>query len=357
MNPIRRDEPSVTQQACEWFFALPKADAAQHAEFGAWLKESPRHVEEFLLVTAAYRELDHVSAEHRLDTDELRAQLAGRVMPLRSDPLDVGRLEKTGAKAGPHRLRPQRRRRLSIAAVAVGLMIGGWLLWAGFLNGQSYSTGIGEMRSFELSDGSVIELNTRSRVTVQFSAATRDIQLLTGEALFKVARNPARPFRVHAGSAVIQAVGTQFNVYRRSQGTTVSIIEGVVRVSEEIEGAASVVPASTQTLAAGQAASIGLDGHIMTLAAADTAKATAWRERRLIFHGERLADVAAEFNRYNRAPQIRVEGEAARSKPLAGIFDADDPESLLLFLRDESDLSAERRGDEVVIRSRIAIDR
>lgn len=342
MRPDRQDDSSIAQQASEWFFALDKADAAEQAAFGAWLRESPRHVEEFLLVTAAYKELEDVAADHRVDVDEIRAELASSVLPLRNDsvtPRPSGKLN--------------RQRRGAMAAVLVGLVAGGWLLSGGFLNGQSYSTAVGEIRSFELQDGSVIELNTRSRVKVHFSAERREIQLLDGEAMFKVARNPARPFLVHAGSAMIQAVGTEFNVYRRPQGTTVSVIEGVVRVSEAdgLENA-SANAAGIQTLAAGQEVRIAPDGHIKKLAVADTTKVTAWRQRRLVFRGDQLADVAAEFNRYNRAMQIRVEGGPARSKQLAGIFDADDPDSLLLFLEGVGDLTVERHGNEIVIRPR-----
>ena len=67
----------------------------------------------------------------------------------------------------------------------------------------------------------MVHLNTRSRVEVNFTGAARDIRLLEGEALFTVARDPARPFTVYAGTNIIQAVGTQFNVLRRPSGTTV----------------------------------------------------------------------------------------------------------------------------------------
>lgn len=348
MRPIRQDDPSITHKACEWLFALTDADAATQAEFGAWLRESPRHVEEFLLVSAAFRELDHVAADDGIDIDTLRSELAVTVMPLCKGATRPARSAQTGAGVSLPR---SGRRFVRLAAAVAGLIVGGWLLWAAHFGGQNYSTAVGEIRSFELADGSVIELNTRSRMKVRFSGATRDVELLAGEALFKVARDPGRPFRVHAGSAVIQAVGTQFNVYRRAQVTTVSVIEGVVRVSEEAGAVTTLVPADAQMLVAGHEARIGADGHVMKLVAADTAKAIAWRERRLIFNGDRLVDVAAEFNRYNSAPHLRVDGAIAQSKQLAGIFDADDPESLLLFLADLGDVSVERDGDEVIIRS------
>ena len=65
-----------------------------------------------------------------------------------------------------------------------------------------------------------------------------------------------------------------------------------------------------------------------------------WRidERRLVFRGETLAQVAEEFSRYSRRP-VRVEGALARNKRLAGTFNADEPEALMLFLEQYPDLS------------------
>lgn len=76
------------------------------------------------------------------------------------------------------------------------------------------------------------------------------------------------------------------------------------------------------------------------------------RQRRLIFQGERLEELATEFNRYNRAPQIRVQGAQVANRRLMGIFDADDPESLILFLRQYEDLSVSVTPREVLIRER-----
>jgi transmembrane sensor len=60
---------------------------------------------------------------------------------------------------------------------------------------------------------------------------------------------------------------------------------------------------------------------------------TAWRRRRLVFRKDTLAYIAAEFNRYNRTPKIRVEGETLRLRRFNGVFDADNPLPLLQFLK------------------------
>ena len=64
--------------------------------------------------------------------------------------------------------------------------------------------------------------------------------MLRGEALFRVHHDAGRPFRVYTDDAIVQAVGTQFDVYRRDDGTVVSVLEGRVDVTP----AAAVASAS-----------------------------------------------------------------------------------------------------------------
>jgi transmembrane sensor len=82
------------------------------------------------------------------------------------------------------------------------------------------------------------------------------------------------------------------------------------------------------------------------------AQITAWRQRRLVFEWETLAAIAAEFNRYNRTPRIRVEGDAVGARRYTAVFDADHPQTLLKFLSRDPDLTFATEGDDFVIRGR-----
>jgi transmembrane sensor len=105
-------------------------------------------------------------------------------------------------------------------------------------------------------------------------------------------------------------------------------------------------------LGAGEQVRVVADGSLVKQPAPDIVQATAWRQRRLVFQADTLEDIAAEFNRYNRSPRIRVEGEAARQARFTGIFDADDPLSLVQLLGTDRELAFERRETELVIRPR-----
>jgi transmembrane sensor len=104
-------------------------------------------------------------------------------------------------------------------------------------------------------------------------------------------------------------------------------------------------------LEAGDEAQVVADGRVTRAEAPNVSRATAWRARKLLFPGDRIADVAAEFNRYNRT-RIHVEGEALRNRRMSGVFDADDPSPFLEHLERDPDVRVESRGRDVFVRSR-----
>lgn len=233
---------------------------------------------------------------------------------------------------------------MRVAALAGVLLmtasaIAGWRM---LRDSASYGTATGEQRTVQLSDGSVLNLNARSRVSIHFSKAARQVELLEGEALFSVEHDPSRPFSVITSNATIRAVGTQFNVYRRQDGTTVSVVEGAVQVTPD--GA----PSAARLFKAGEQATIGA-GATVKRQSLDVDDALAWRERRLVFENASLGEVIAEFNRYN-AIQLRAMGTLATTKRLTATFSADKPQSLLHYLEQDPALVVERKDDSVRIR-------
>lgn len=332
---LRRDTLRIAEEAAEWLDALAEGGTQKRADFAAWLRASPRHVEEFLIMRTLDDEAERLDVQRKFNVERLLAQVGKNVVAMHG--------ERRSAGAAFTRNRPVRWA-AGFAALGLALAVA-W--WAGPLvsGTQTFATAIGEQRAIELEDGSIVHLNALSRVAVHLSKRTRDVQLLEGEALFKVAHEAARPFRVYADRAVIRAVGTQFNVYRRPGGTSVSVIEGRVEVKPAPHDA-------TRQLSAGEGAQIATDGEF-TGTTVDAAEATAWRQRRLIFRDSTLADIAAEFNRYNRSPQITVKGASLRARRYGGTFDADDPESLIDFLRPDPHLAVERAGPDLIVRPRI----
>jgi len=206
------------------------------------------------------------------------------------------------------------------------------------------------------------------------------------------------------GATRVRAVGTQFDVYKKSNGTVVTVVEGRVAVYSAPQGLLSrasgegptlPVPAQATTSSPGSsprnhsisppsAASHGSnssvsdpEGHAQQpdslnrrltsgssflLAAgeqvtvtADSAQrianpniagATAWREREIVFESATLSDVAEEFNRYNQRKLV-IEDPKLYGFHISGIFSSTDPDSLIKFLRERPGVKVTETSGEI----------
>ncbi len=352
----------IALQAAEWFETMRLGRESEYPEFVRWISESPRHMEAFLAISSEQAALRKLFAEKRLDLSALRE--ASEVVPMSALASDAQsqarpRLEWSRRFAGT-------RRGAWLAAAAVAV-IAFSAIWIAVPGEQHYETAIGEQRVVQLLEGSVLNLNANSSVTVKFTDAERNIELTRGEVLLKVAHDTARPFRVRTPSAVVEATGTQFNVYLQPNGTTkVSVLEGKVRVSSTLannsDSATQTVGATLTTasnhggagtaLIAGQEVRVEKSGNIEELQGVNVADTMAWQRRKLVFKRTSLQEIAEEFNRYNKTQRLRVEGLNADTFRYSGAFDADDPKSLADLLAREPDLSVSQNGGEIVIRGR-----
>lgn len=339
-------DAGLGMEAAEW---LQRLNAAQetpaaadreaiNAGFLEWVATSPDHLRVFFETMEIHQRLPQMDFEQLATVEELLAPRFADVIPLPGSAGLEARLRRAQNKNVPAARRARQRMFAAVAASVLCVASAGYWLAS---RADRFSTGVGEQRSTKLEDGSFIYMNTDSRIEVDFSEHTRNVRLVRGEALFVVERNTARPFIVTAGDTTVRAVGTQFNVRRRAEGADVAVVEGVVQVSSLD---------APKRLAAGEQAHVE-QGRVIARARAPASDPVAWRQRRLVFHDARLADVAEEFNRYNRT-KIRIEGSAAREIQLSGIFDADRPQALMLYAAKNDALAVEPEGNDWVIRGR-----
>lgn len=345
------DERRLAERAAEWVSILEHAGDIERSEFTEWLTTSPRHMEEFLLATVVSEELRSMPLESFPAVRKRLAEMPLNVVPF---PTDQVRAAEEGAALELRQGRSMRAnsgfRRNWLAGLAAGIALallgaaGTW--WHVTGSPAVYTTAIGEQRTINLSDGSIVDLNTHSRLEVRFTKDARKIRLLWGEALFTVRHDPRRPFLVATNTALIQDLGTRFDVYQQASGTTVSVVEGHIDV-------ASAAPSSMRQtlvqLGVGDIANIAVTGRVISRSVPDrVARLIAWRQHRLMFLSNTLAHIATEFNRYNREPQIEVLGAAAQRR-YSGVFDSNDPQSLIEFLRGDSGIVVKQEGEELVV--------
>jgi transmembrane sensor len=313
----------IAGQAGEWFVAhrAGPLDAAERHAFHAWLTISPVHIEEYLGVAALARHLP-------VAADDPQMPLEGILERLRSESGGVARLERTSPPSSARaKTRPQHRWLWAAVPAALAAIAFALLWWNGDqVATQHYATRHGELRSWRLSDQSMLRLNTDTSVTVRFSRSERLVELDRGEALFEVAHEPRRSFRVVAGTANTRAVGTTFSVHRDTGSTLVTVVQGRVAVSALGSGG------GVATVGAGEQVRVTDGEPPGPVTPADVERSTAWLHRQIVFERAPLAMVAAEFNRYSALP-IEIETPALRTLAISGIFSVDDTETFLDFLR------------------------
>lgn len=335
-------DSGIPEQAAQWISRLECATEQDRAAFINWLRASPQHVKEFLLLSAMDKELDDLDLRD-LDVDALLARQSENVIPLHEMRHELRPASAVNSHASTA---PLVRRSLSgggrlIAGVAATLLIGigAWWMTAGPGSWQSYATAIGEQRAFELEDGSTIEMSPLSSVSVRMSRELREVRLQSGEALFKVEHDAARPFRVDSDSTVVKVLGTWFAVNRRTGSVTVSVLKGHVAVDDRV-------------LVAGEAVKIMSSGTILDRSVTPEPSSAGLPRRSLVFSGDTLGEIAEDFNRYNRSPQITIEGDALRARQFSGVFDAQDPDSLVDSLARDERIEIVRRDGTIVIRQK-----
>ena len=335
----------IAEAAAEWFVTLRTGVSSpeQRRRFAAWLAESPLHVREYLGIAETWGALKAGKSWPNASTEALiaLAREAPQVVEFSGSAADLADTDTLGRRPSiDGRGTQPSRRRLTVWAVAASLLVLAaaslFTMSSPFgLGAQEYSTARGEQRSIVLADGSVVQLNTGSRLSVRLDRRARRIELPEGEAYFRVAHDTSRPFLVATPTATVRAIGTEFNVYSRSADTEVVVLKGRVGVTAGASSGARSVPAggSAGPIVLGARESIVLDseGRASRTAARQPEEAVSWMQRRLVFDNEPVARVIEEFNRYSVKP-LRVNDRRLLALRISGVFDANDPGALVKYL-------------------------
>jgi transmembrane sensor len=352
------DNNRIEQTAAEW---LAQHDGGNWSEgdqsrLSAWLAAATAHRVAWLRLQAAWREAGRLQA--------LGAGIPAGTLPqqgqwsLANFAPNPALQSFTDARQQLDKLqfaprKPAKPVRVHRYAALAGLLLlaVGFTGWGWFRNmpveQAVYTAAIGELRSFDLGDGSRLTLSSGSRVAVSFSRAKRRLDLQQGEAFFDVAKDPARPFVVNADARSATAVGTRFSVRRETADIRVVVVEGTVKLEDGAQ------PAHTSALLpAGSIAVAGSAGVQVNHAGIEAAEHLLdWRSGFLSFRDTPLAEAATEFNRYN-ARQIVLADNTVAALRIGGNFRWTNADAFVRLLEQGFPVRAEFDGDRIVLHGR-----
>ena len=221
------------------------------------------------------------------------------------------------------------RRLLAIAAaVTIPLLAALWVfmppLTAPMMVAQ---TSTGETKVIQLEDGTTVTLNENSTFTYPaiFAEIDRPVQL-NGEAFFKVAKDPSRPFQVHTEKASVKVLGTVFNVRSIADETTikVSVEEGKVQFSSTIAGQGVI-------LTAGEMGVYDLTNNQITENKVNHKNASAWKTKALKYSNTPLEAVIADLAQHFKV-KVSIAKESMKACPLTARFGEATPKTVLDYI-------------------------
>lgn len=335
-----REHEAVRRTASNW---IARRDAGlrpeEELELAAWRSAHPAHAAALARGEKLWAELD-------------RPRNAGASAQLNRD------LALLDARAR------RRRARLAGAGVALAAVVGlaTWTLRPPEFGLPTATKPIAMLvpERRVLADGTEVEFPAGAAITVDYgSADVRRVTLMQGEAHFRVAKNPQRPFVVRAAGVDVQAVGTAFSVQLAAAQVEVVVTEGRVAVEREVHAE----PAAGTLVDAGQKLTVSVTPaadapppQAETLTPRELEQRLAWRATRMEFSDTPLSEVVAAVNRYageRGGERFQIGDAALKGRRMSGIFRVDDADALIGILQQGFDIEAERVGGQTIrLRSR-----
>lgn len=325
--------------------ALPKDDAltwsirmrgevteALQGEFEQWLAESPRHRQ-------AYDRYSRVMSQAEI----LKS-------PGQTDEANSAKLTRRASK-----------RWLMVGAAAAAVIVFAITISAGgtpipgsgvVLSAHAAEplvTERGEIRSFELEDGSTATLDSDTRIEVSISPDTRYVRVAQGRARVKVV-NDVRPFRLAAGQGIVTTnEGVVDVMINDDREVMVELISG----KADLASTTRVVPAATppRPLQGGTEVLYRADDKQVRPTARKSRKSSLqWPSGWAVHRSIALNELISEANRYAPVPII-VEDPILGKRKISGRFKINETEMFLKHVAGLFDLTIHQRPDGVYLRN------
>lgn len=267
-------DAKVHGEAIDWVIRLRDPVTADWGAFTLWLEASPDN-------NAAYDQVASADA----DVGDLVSALPATIVATVANDNEPSFFRRYGA-----------------VAAALLVAVGAYPAYQIAVPTYAVETALGEQRTISMEDGTVIDLNGGTRLTLD-RRNSRIASLEAGEARFTVSHNAQAPFAVKAGDALIQDVGTVFNIRLGDAQTDVAVEEGSVLFNPK--GAAVLLTKGTRLQMHGNTKPV--------LTKIEPGQVSGWKSGRLEYLATPLVTVAADLTRAIGKPVVMESGLSRRA--------------------------------------------
>ncbi|OUR74383.1 hypothetical protein A9Q78_00640 [Methylophaga sp. 41_12_T18] len=290
---------TIREQAVEWVLRLEDASKEElrinRVELGRWFAEDERHRQVFEQMQSIWSAPEQKISNHKQSKKILA---------------NIGML----------------------AVVGIMILQMPWAYWT-----ANHHSGIGEIQTVKLDDGTKAMLNTNSAINIKFDGKQRQIELVRGEVMVTVAKDlNQRPFTVVTLHGKAKAMGTIYSTRLHEQKTVVKVFESQVKVTANNSSDEMVVRA-------GESASVDAT-KVIKLDPVKKRKPD-WAHNKLLFNNASMEEVVARLNDY-RLGTVSMSTEVAnRNLRFTGLLPAQDSDAALNIVADSLGLKLTKFTD------------
>lgn len=300
---------TVTTQAIEWHQRLKQGemDAATRTRFRAWMR-SPDNVKELAQICLI---------------DASIGSLKGAARALPKNVIDFGSYAPVARPLAQSPAPRPSRFKAKIAAVASVLLAVTVGAVATLVSADRViMTREGSWDKQLLDDGTVVYAGPRTKLRFHFDERTRAVELLRGEALFEVAKEPERPFIVSTNAGRVQALGTAFATAEARGQVIVTVVKGKVAVTAA-DSAQPMVP-------------LGANQQVVLSSRSVSEPVTVNAERELKwvrdwyeYEGEQVGEIILELNQRHESKIVVDDPQVMRLRMNSLAFKPSRPEDFV----------------------------
>jgi len=203
----------------------------------------------------------------------------------------------------------------------------------------------GQKSTITLSDGTVVWLNSGSRISFasNFNDSIREIHL-DGQAYFEVFKNSEKPFRVYCRDIIVEALGTSFDI--NGYGglpMQVSLVTGSVKVSDHENDQEMV-------LQPGEYSRFSQTNEFIGKGKFDVEYLLAWKDGKIIFKNATIDVIIARLELWYG---VKIENLSTIpvDKPFTGVFEKENLENILTNIGGVMDFEFIIRGNNVTLKN------